>query len=210
MDLLSLYKETLNASYTTLEEEDASYAYKKNDDGTLHIWFEQSNGATDWKNNLDFWAKPYSDMPYTWYAHRGFVRVWKIIRDAIADVIIDENVTNIIIAGYSHGAALALLCHEYCVYNRPDLEGKIEGYGFGCPRVAWGILPKEVKKRFEGFHVIRNKKDIVTHVPPVIFGYRHVGELITVGEGNNNWIKSHYANNYITALTTYTSEQSDE
>lgn len=199
--LKELYKKILNAEYIHLEKETASY-YTERKGNTLYIYFEWSNGKTDWKNNLDFPAKPYRDMQNKWYAHRGFLRVWKVIEPYLTKEICNLDVNHIVIGGYSHGAAIALLCHEYCKFNRPD--AKIEGYGFGCPRVVWGFLRKSVKKRFEGFTVIRNGCDIVTRVPPVLFGFRHVGALKEIGQdADYNPIESHYAENYEKELTEW-------
>lgn len=199
MDLLNLYQKILNEKYIQLKEETASYAYKQ-EGNLLYLFFEWSNGATDWKNNFNFPAKPYGDMPNRWYAHRGFLKVWKVIEDKLAAIIHDKQINEIIIAGYSHGAALALLCHEYCMFNRTDIKNKIRGYGFGCPRVVFGFLRKSVKKRFTGFFVIRNKKDIVTHLPPALLLFRHVGNLITIGSGEWNCIDAHRPENYIESL----------
>ena len=97
-------------------------------------------------------------------------------------LINDLNVKEITVVGYSHGAALAVFCHEYVWYHRPDLRKTLVGYGFGCPRVVWGDLSSEVSDRWAGFTVIRNQEDLVTHLPPVAFGYRHVGNLLEIGE----------------------------
>ncbi len=202
MNLLNLYRKVLNAEYKQSAEETASYAYEYEGD-TLYLLFEWSNGATDWKNNLDFPARPYRDMADRWYAHRGFLRVWKAIEDDLAPVIRDKRVKKIVIAGYSHGAALALLCHEYCMYNRRDIKTAVSGYGFGCPRVVFGILKKSVRERFEGFFVIRNKGDLVTHLPPVFFLFRHAGKLITIGDGRWNCIDAHRPENYTESLREY-------
>lgn len=200
-----LYQKVLHADYVQLEEQTASYAYEQNGN-TLLILFEWSNGATDWKNNFDFPAKAYRNMPDRWYAHRGFVKVWKVIEDKLAPVISDRRIKKIVIAGYSHGAALALLCHEYCMFNRPDITSDICGYGFGCPKVVFGFLKKSVKERFRGFYVIRNKKDIVTHVPPVFLFFRHVGRVITIGSGGYGWIDAHRPENYLESLTAQRAE----
>jgi hypothetical protein len=62
---------------------------------------------------------------------------------------------------------------------------------------VWGHLRKPVKKRFEGFTVIRNGTDIVTHVPPSVIGYHHVGKLIKIGRGKRYFpIASHFPWNY--------------
>lgn len=193
MNLADLFIKIRQVEYTHLEET-ASFAYERKGN-TLYIYFQQSNGATDWKNNFDFPAKPYRQMGHKWYAHRGFLKVWKIIEPHLKPSICDTTIEQIIIGGYSHGAAIAALCHEYCRYHRPDID--IKGFGFGAPRVLWGFMRKDVKKRFEGFTVIRNGRDIVTFAPPAWLGYRHVGKLFKIGQGRGYYpVESHLPYNY--------------
>lgn len=200
MYLCDLFNRVINVPYIQLQENAASY-YTEREGDTLCIYFECSNGATDWKNNFDFPAKPYREMKDLWFVHRGFLRVFKTVEPYIAPLVADKSVKQIIVAGYSHGAALALLCHEYCVFHRPDIAPFIDGYGFGCPRVVWGFYNKKLKARFERFTVIRNCRDIVTHVPPACFGFRHVGKMKHVGKGKKyGLIKSHRAENYLVEL----------
>lgn len=188
---------SLESKYNHVEN-DASYYFER-EGGTLRIYFEWSNGKTDWLNNFDFPAKPYRDMKNKWFAHRGFLKVWKTIEPYLESEICDLTVNKIVIAGYSHGAAIALLCHEYCKFNRPDAI--VEGVGFGCPRVLWGFMSKPVKERFTGFIVVRNGCDIVTHVPPKIFGFRHTGLLIKIGQDKGyKPVQSHYPNLYLKEL----------
>lgn len=202
--LSKVFNSVLNAKYTHLKEETASYCYSK-DGHTLTIYFEWSNGKTDWRNNFDFPAKPYRDMSNRWYAHRGFLKVWKAVEPHLESAIKDLDIKVINIAGYSHGAAIALLCHEYCKFNRPDCE--VTGVGFGCPRVIWGFLQSPVKRRLEGFTVIRNKKDIVTYVPPAIFGYRHLDNILTINNGiRTNRIIAHLPDEYTKSLIRYEEE----
>lgn len=200
MNYLRLFRQTLAVEYTQLEENAASYATERKGDA-LYLFFEKSNGATDWKNNLDFPAKPYREMEDLWFVHRGFLRVFKSIEPHIAALVSDKSVRRIVISGYSHGAALALLCHEYCVFHRPDIFSAIEGYGFGCPRVIWGKPCRRILSRFRNFTVIRNCRDLVTHLPPRIFGFRHAGKLLQIGKGRKyGAIGSHYPENYLTEL----------
>ena len=203
MNIKELYTRILTARYKHLEET-ASFAFEREDD-TLYIYFEKSNGKTDWKNNFDFPAKPYRDMKNKWFAHRGFLRVWKVIEPHLKAEICDLTVKRIIIGGYSHGAAIAVLCHEYCKFNRPDAD--IKGFGSGCPRVLWGLMRKAVKQRFDGFTVIRNGRDIVTHLPPAIYGFRHIGKMLKIGQRSGyNQFEAHYPKNYRNELGDYEEE----
>lgn len=199
-NLLNLFKQVLNVKYTTIPESGASFFYEKKGD-LLYIFFEHSNGIIDWRNNFDFPAKPYRKMENKWYVHRGFLRVWKSAKEYLKEQILNKSVKGIVIVGYSHGAALALLCYEFCVFNRPDIADNVYGYGFGCPRVVYGCLKKQVCERFKHFYVIRNCNDIVTHLPPRFFGFRHVGNIIHIGKkANYGLIDSHRAENYIEQL----------
>ena len=162
--------------------------------------------AYDWISNVDFVAKPYKDMEITWRCHRGFLRVWKSIKPFVKDAVANPKYTKIYICGYSHGAAIATLAHEYVWFNRPDLRSKenpdgITGYGFGCPRcyfgsiLPWKKMPQELAQRWVRFYPIRNLTDIVTHVPPRIFGFRHVAPVVQLGR-TDKWQIIDYAPNF--------------
>ncbi len=179
----------------------ANYAIERQGN-ILYLFFEDSDGKNDWKSNLDFPAKAYKRMGKTvWFAHRGFLKVWKELEPLLAPVIADRTIVKIIIAGYSHGGALAMLCHEYAWYHRPDLRKTLEGYGFGAPRVFWGILTKPLKTRWQNFTVVRNINDLITHLPPSFLGYSHVGLLQKIGKrGNYSPVSAHYAENILKEL----------
>lgn len=193
--MLDKFNACINTVYTTVAN-DASYAVLL-EDGVLKIFFEPSNGKEDWRNNFDFPAKPYRDMKNLWFCHRGFLKVWKSIEEHIARNILDPEVKKIEIVGYSHGAAIAALCYEYVKFNRPDIE--VFGVGFGGPRVLWGFPNKRVLDRFEGFTIVRNGNDLITHLPPAIFGFRHVGTILKIGK-SEGLIKDHYPQKYKEAL----------
>lgn len=196
VDLGGLFNAVLNTTYSQCEE-DGSY-YVNVDGDTATIYFEWSNSKRDWKNNFDFPAKPYRKMGDLWFCHRGFLKVWKAIEPHIKDDILNPAVKKINIAGYSHGAAIAQLCYEYVKFNRPDVE--VTGYGFGAPRVFWGFAKKRVKERFKGFVVIRNGWDIVTHVPPVVFGFHHICYVHKVGK-HKTLVDDHRSENYLEGLS---------
>jgi hypothetical protein len=173
--------------------------------GRLYLFFQDSEGAVDWMRNLDF--LPASDAKrdgQVLYYHRGFLRVWRSLADRLTPEILDREVSEIITVGYSHGAALALLCHETAWRLRPDLRQRNTGYGFGCPRVVWGNVTEEVAYRWKNFTVIRNREDIVTHIPPRFLGYTHVGSLLEIGErGKYTPIDAHRPKNIARELSLY-------
>ncbi len=203
MEMSALFERCLNARYQQVENA-ADFAIERKGN-TLYLFFEPSIGLEDWKNNLDFPAKPYKRMEETvWHAHRGFLRVWKAAEGYLQPAIAERSIKRMVVAGYSHGAALAVFCHEYIWFHRPDLRPFLESYGFGCPRVVWGMLPPQVRERWDGFTVIRNLNDSVTHLPPVVLGYHHVGNLLEIGKmGKYTDIDAHKAENIARELEIY-------
>lgn len=203
MQLSELFAKCLKISYEKIGVS-ANYAVERKGN-ELYLYFEDSDGKTDWKNNLDFPAKAYKRMGKTvWFAHRGFLKVWKEIEPALAEEIAAEHVKKIVIAGYSHGGALAMLCHEYAWYHRPDLREQIEGYGFGAPRVFWGVKTKSLKARWSRFTVVKNINDLVTRLPPAALGYSHVGTLVKIGErGKYTAVEAHLPQNIAAELKAY-------
>lgn len=203
MELYELFSLCLQIPYAQVGIS-ANYALKREND-VLYVFFQGSKGKTDWKNNLSFPAKAYKRMGKTiWFAHRGFLRVWKEIEPFLAGDIADKAFRKIVIVGYSHGGALAMLCHEYVWYHRPDLRGRIEGYGFGAPRVFWGVKTPNLKSRWAGFTVVRNLDDAVTHLPPAFLGYSHVGAMLEIGEkGKYTSVEAHESKNVLKELIIY-------
>jgi len=197
--LQDLFRACLSQHYNEVEDGGSFASVRRGD--ALTIFFESSRGGVDWLNNLDFAAAPYHEMNPAWQCHGGFLKVWRRIRPHLEPSVFDPSVKRIETVGYSHGAALAVLCHEFIWYHRPDLRQEIKGFGFGCPRVLYGCVPVEVALRWDGFYIIRNLDDLVTHLPPRALGYCHVGNLIEVGrKGKYSPIDAHRPKNYLSEL----------
>ncbi len=199
----ALFSRCLTIPYIHTEKA-ASYAFERRG-AALTIYFEASNGAADWKNNLDFPAKA-ADGGF--FAHRGFLSVFHALAPRMAAAVADPDIRRVTSVGYSHGAALALLCHELVLRVRPELCESLTGYGFGCPRVVWGLPSRALLARFDGFTVVRNLDDIVTHLPPAALGFTHVGRLLEVGvRGRYNGIDAHREENILRELRAYEAKE---
>lgn len=193
-----------------------NYAFVKDTNRKiLYIYFQGSNSITDWVRNFMFPAKPYKDMEVKYRVHRGFLAAWKEVEDIIIREVSKPVWKQIVVVGYSHGAALAGLCHECVWFHRPDLREKgLEGYGFEAPRFYAGFhVKKKLKERWKTFTVIRTNNDIVTHCPPKLFGFTHVGTILKIkGDTslvhNKQWkcVKSHYPEVVMKALIKYESD----
>ncbi len=197
--LLELFTSCLSQAYNEVAR-GGSFAVERRGD-LLSVYFQHSHGVTDWLNNLDFTAIPYREMDPVWSCHGGFLRVWRAVRPHLEPSLRDPSVKQLRVVGYSHGAALAVLCHEFVWYHRPDLRPSMQGFGFGCPRVLYGCVSPDVALRWEHFYIIRNLDDLVTHLPPRALGYCHVGNLIELGSnGTYSPIDAHRPKNYLAEL----------
>lgn len=203
--LKDLFDRCNNIQYNHIEETDGDWAYEIIDK-TCYLYFQPSNSKGDWFTNFFFFATPYRDMDVKWYAHRGYLKVWKSIKPFVREVFDNNyqtNFNNIVIVGYSHGGALATLAHEWVWFNYPSIRDKMVGYGFGTPRVyCWwfGYMRKALKERWEHFYPVRNSLDIVTHCPFSVLGFRHVNKLLKLNKELSGPIKSHYPDKYQNGL----------
>lgn len=200
MRLSYLFERCLNVHYTRVADH-VDYAIERV--GTrLFLYLESSNGAGDWKSNLDFPAAAYRRRGQTVFsAHRGFLEAFRLLEPHLREAILDPQVHSVRVVGYSHGAALGVLAHEYIWYHRRDLRPHLLGYGFGCPRVLFGGRRASLAERWEGYTVIRNMDDLITHLPPAALGYYHVGRLLEIGErGRYSRIDAHRPENILAEL----------
>lgn len=211
-----------NCAYTIHYEttgHSVNYAFVENlKERKLEIYFQGSNSNEDWFRNFFFFPiikRPYKNMGEPFRVHRGFLSAWKEVEDIIIAKITEVKNPkaplelqeykwkHITVVGYSHGAALAGFCHECVWYYRQDLrESGLEGYGFEAPRFYGGFrVKKALRERWEHFTVVRTNNDIVTHCPPRLFRFTHVGKLLKI-KGDTSlapkkWylprcVKSHY------------------
>lgn len=193
--VLFYFNKCLTARYTHTEKE-ASFAVERDGDRAV-IYFEASNGAIDWKNNLRFASRQYGLTGENYRCHRGFLSVFLSALPYLEKTVRDKSIKEMTVVGYSHGAALALLCYDYIMQKREDLSHSLSGYGFGSPRVFKYRLSKKAKARFRHFTYISNCGDLVTHLPLRLFGYRHVKRQCRIGKwGRYSMIDAHRPENY--------------
>lgn len=207
----TISKEHLIAQFRALNEGEyqdcgcgVSYRYFISERGSLLIELQGSDGWKDWVRN--FWFKKEKDTinGMSYLCHGGFLGSWKFhLEKALSPKIKDGKINTIMIAGYSHGAALAGIVCAHARAMRPDLakEGRVFAVCFEAPRFYAGGLIRGARKRlFAGVNVIRNGLDIVTHLPPRLFGFRHVGQLANINKSFLRPIKAHTPDGVLQSL----------
>ena len=206
MKLTDLFLDNLKEDYIKVGQS-VSYKFRETDD-TLIIQLESSSELIDWIRNFKFKKRPYRDMLIPYKVHGGFLEAWKEIEDIIIEKVKSKDWQHIIVVGYSHGASLAVLCHECVWYNIPHKE-RVTTYAFEPARVygSWKVKP-ELLERWKNFYWFRNHNDLVTHVPPWLLGYCHVGNRINIGKNKKYGpLKSHYPQSVYDSLVEYEKEQ---
>jgi len=89
--LARLFSKCVNGVYTRVENSGDYFTERLGQ--TLYIYLECSHGGDDWQNNLDFPARPYRHGESApWFAHRGFVRVWRSVEPYLEEEIADPTV----------------------------------------------------------------------------------------------------------------------
>lgn len=159
--------------------------------GVTYLSFQYTASDRDWKDNFSAFVVPYKNQPVKWYAHEGFTRKYKAVRDSIlADIQGDQF---IVILGISQGAALATLALEDIKFTYPYKS--VSCHAFASPRVvSW--LSGDIWDRFENLHIHNCRRDIVGHVPLVAMGYRHVKPVEYIGPAGFLTTKYHYPEPY--------------
>lgn len=155
---------------------DTQYRVERHKEKTV-ITFMGSVSWVDWISNFMFWKVPYKDMAEKWYAHAGFLEAWKAVRDEIV-ALVDKSLP-VEVYGYSRGGGIAILAFEWFRYNGYSVQGMV----FGAPRAVAFRKDSRIAERFLGLISYKNRGDIVTMLPPSLFGYKSVGASIRLGKG---------------------------
>lgn len=174
------------------------------DGGNVTIVFRGTDSKSEWASNLRFCGKkvPYGNYESAIRVHTGFIDTYNCdeVRKKIHSLI-PEAPCRIIVTGHSRGAALAVLCAVDLQYNFPGKN--VEAYLFGCPRVGNRAFSLSYNKRVSKTLRIENGNDIVTKLPPAIFGFRHVGARLHTGRPRLPIIfsfKAHYPTQYLQSV----------
>jgi len=166
-----------------------SFGWIDGEPGTIYINFCGSKELLDWWDNFKFWKKnfwtekqwkkiiPYECMESKIKVHAGFIGQWKQVRSIIHEEI--QKYNKIIVTGHSLGGAIANLCVLDIQYFNPDKELSV--ITFGAPDVGNKYFVKSFNKRIKNSKQYINGDDIVTKVPPWLFGYRKVIKVIKIG-----------------------------
>ncbi len=154
------------------DESSDTQAFAAGKDGHVVVCFRGTSSGTDALVDASF--RKTDAFGGRGRVHGGFQRalegVWPLLLAAVTDLGTGKKM---FVCGHSLGAALAqLAAHRFVLSGRP-----VTGvYVYGSPRVGNGAFMEaynELLKAKTFLHI--NHQDIVTHMPPELFGFHHLG-----------------------------------
>ncbi len=191
-----------NVRLVTVDDKSIGVTYfMRFTDSLMIIVFRGSDDGKDVLTNLNFCKQvpPYNNYSSKIRVHSGFLNVYKNenVRDNILQNITPE-IKKIQITGHSLGAALAILCAVDIQYNFPDID--CEAIVYGCPRVGNKAFATSYNRRVFKTLRVKNGGDIITMLPPAMFGYSHVGANIKIGRRVPVSAADHHVYGYYSAF----------
>jgi len=170
-------------------------------DGEEIVMVFGSNDFIDWFYNLSYRFKetPYPSVTKDEIkVHKGFYKSYLKIRDYTLQRFKDTE--NLIVYGQSLGAAVATFVALDLKYNYPKLN-VTKFATTGSPRVGNQAFVDSFNKYVPNCERYVCRKDLVTLVPPKLFGFAHVVEAIQLGKrGLFPSIKDHMIKSYLEEL----------
>jgi len=162
--------------------------YTEEQNNTLSIVFSSSNQDIDWKNHLLFFKKriPYEGTNKRIKVHAGFINEYsqEAIRDYLLGKVkkfIENNPSGLVeVVGHSYGAALAILCALDIQYHYNNV--RLNCVALSAPRVGNRHFEDSFNKRVINYKMIYKGSDLVTALPPSLFGYKQVRKTIHLGK----------------------------
>lgn len=133
------------------------------------LYVQCTRGFSDWMFNLFAAKVEYDEHGTLVTAHAGFASLWLSIRPEIENLEFSKMVL------YSQGSAIGTAIH-FNYWKRFGYEP--ESIAFGPPRFFSKKSHSDVNNCFTKFKRVKNKRDVVTHVPFGMMGFVHVGKEI--------------------------------
>lgn len=153
------------------------------------------DGKHDWLHNFEFWPR---------YVRRGFAHngISRMLESALPDIDLaldNAKINTLEISGISQGGALAVGAFDSISRRFPALW--VTAYAFAPPPYwhRFALFPEVLDLARKSLKTIYVRGDIVA-LSTLIFGYRHVGQIIKLGSPCLPCIKKHTFEAYEDAL----------
>jgi triacylglycerol lipase len=153
-------------------------------DNVLYIMFRATDEQLDWWNHLLFFPAgiPYNNEDSKVKIHMGWLSEYKRvqIRTFIHNKVNSFKGNKVVCVGSSYGAALATICAVDIQYNFFDKE--VCCVALSSPKVGNKAFTSSFNKRVPKSLMAFNGNDIVVEMPPAIFGFDHIANVVHFGK----------------------------
>lgn len=112
-------------------------------------------------------------------AHRGYIEKYMSVRGYILQELAESNPKEVVLVGYSAGGSIASLAFMDLKHLYPDTP--VNGITFGMVRVFNKEGALWYRSFRDNFIRVVNGRDFIPNLPPALFGYRHIGRLVRIG-----------------------------
>jgi triacylglycerol lipase len=110
--------------------------------------------------------------------HEGFWQDWQEVKDLVLEQVtrLRDRHQELWITGHSLGGSLATLAALTLVTQDQSVQGV---YTFGAPRVGDADFAANYNQQLQAKTLrLVNHRDMVPRVPPLQWGYQHVGQMV--------------------------------
>lgn len=174
-------KTAIKTEYINNKQTDIQYILRVYENSIL-IAFRGTDSAKDIASDMQFFKKTVCHMPggRKIRIHSGFYKSYTDAKifDKIVKYITDKT-KRIEITGHSYGGALALICAADLAHRFTHIDYEV--VVFGTPRTGNKAFADFFNEYIPNTSRIENRGDIITKLPPPLFGYRHVGKTYKIG-----------------------------
>ncbi len=139
------------------------------------------DNRTDLKLNLQIGLVPlfFSDDP-KYKAHKGMLKKYEGIYDEVHERVNEFEGEHLTIIGHSGGGMIAAIAFFDLYHAYPEYQHKL--VTFGSPRVLNRSASDALDDAEHLIYRVVMGRDFFCSIPPALFGYRHVGTLIRMGD----------------------------
>jgi hypothetical protein len=151
---------------------------------TVYVVFRSSRAlqqdSVDFYYNRRFSLRRVPFVPGTGIrAHRGFIEKYMSIRKQYLRELVNSGAKKIVLVGHSAGAAMVSLAFMDLKHLYPDTP--LYAVTFGLVRVFNAKGARWYRPYRDSLIRIVNGRDFFPNLPPLLFGYRHIGRLVRIG-----------------------------
>lgn len=159
---------------------------------SIFVAYRGSENIVNWINNMKMtFVYPYDIEIYKDIGiQKGFYTTYSNVYDEVIDAVSSAakkyDVNDVILSGHSLGSISSILALDIHIYT-PSLN-VISVTTFGSPRFGNDAFNDMLAKLNMSIYRITHNNDIVPHILPYIFGYRHSINQLWFNNDNSAYI----------------------